>query len=316
MGPSFRRRFLPDCWFLAGFLLLVVALPAQTPVKTEPKVSDDELRIRGVFDTALPGVEKKNRLKLIIHPHFGDLHRKDYLRAPLGLRYGLTQNWEITGEVEAYFSHGLGDEPFFERAGFSSYHFGTKYRLNERFWPGWDTGVGLDYITPNGSPPPDVTDGLRHFSYFVTFSRYLKSRPDIRFFWGLSTDNVTRTGLPMSLDENELGDDSISANAGIVWQRPKLTYTFETTLASTRLIGDNHRDVLTIRPGIVWPIPSRYTFKQKGQWLLGVAPRVSIGPDGADVGFSMKLRGSFDFKRWIRGKFNGKKQAPEPAPAQ
>jgi len=279
------------------------------------KVSDDELRIRGIFDTALPGVEKKNRLKLIIHPHFGELHRKDYLRAPLGLRYGLTNDWEITGEVEAYFSHGLGGEPFLERAGFSSYHFGTKYRIGEKFWPGWDTGVGLDYITPNGSPPPDVTDGLRHFSYFVTFSRYLESRKDVRFFWGLSTDNVTRTGLPMTLDQNELGDDSISANAGIVWQRPKLTYTFETTFATTRLMGDNHRDVLTIRPGIVWPIPARYTFKHKGLWLLGVAPRVSIGPDGADVGFSVKLRGSFDFKRWIRSKFSSKPAAPAPASA-
>lgn len=296
-----------------GGLLTVTAASGQTATNgtNGTKVSDDELRIRGIFDTALPGVEKKNRLKLIIHPHFGDLHRKDYIRTPVGLRYGLTQDWEITGEVESYFSHGLGDEQFFNRAGFSSYHFGTKYRIGEAFWKGWDTGVGLDYITPNGSPPPDVTDGLRHFSYFVTFSRYLQARKDLRFFWGLSTDNVTRTGLPMTLDKNELGDDSMSANAGIVWQRAKYTYTFETSLASTRLMGDNHRDVFTVRPGIVWPLPKRYTFNSRGQWLLGVAPRVSFGPDGSDFGFSVKLRASFDFKRWIRTKLQGK-----PPPAQ
>lgn len=311
--PCLKFILLSACP-LAGLLLTVPSLRAQVPAPVEPKVTDDELRIRGVFDTALPGVEKKNRLKLIVHPHFGDLHRKDYLRAPLGLRYGLTEDWEVTGEVEAYFSHGLGSEPFFERAGFSSYHFGTKYRLGERFWSGWDTGVGLDFITPNGNPPADVTDGLRHFSYFVTFSRHLELRPEIRFFWGLSLDNVTSTGLPVTLDENELGDDSTSVNAGIVWQRPKLTYTFETTLASTRLVGDNKRDVLTIRPGIVWPLPSHYKFKARGQWLLGVAPRVSIGPDGADVGFSVKLRGSFDFKRWIRSRFRSKPVAPAPAP--
>lgn len=305
------RRFAAGAGL--GAFLIVTAVAGQTATNgtNGTKVSDDELRIRGIFDTALPGVEKKNRLKLIIHPHFGDLHRKDYIRTPVGLRYGLTQDWEITGEVESYFSHGLGDEQFFNRAGFSSYHFGTKYRIGEDFWKGWDTGVGMDYITPNGSPPPDVTDGLRHFSYFVTFSRYLEARKDMRFFWGLSTDNVTRTGLPMTLDKNELGDDSLSANAGIVWQRPKLTYTFETSFATTRLMGDNHRDVFTVRPGIVWPLPKRYTFNSKGQWLLGVAPRVSFGPDGADFGFSVKLRASFDFKRWIRTKFQGK-----PPPAQ
>ena len=101
-----------SAYLLLAFLLLAATTWAQQPTNgnggPEPKISDDELRIRGVFDTALPGVEKKNRLKLIIHPHFGDLHRRDYLRVPLGVRYGLTQNWEITGEVEAYFAHGLG----------------------------------------------------------------------------------------------------------------------------------------------------------------------------------------------------------------
>ena len=301
---------------LLAFLLLAATTWAQQPTNgnggPEPKISDDELRIRGVFDTALPGVEKKNRLKLIIHPHFGDLHRRDYLRVPLGVRYGLTQNWEITGEVEAYFAHGLGDTPFFQEEGFASYHFNTKYRLGERLWRGWDTGVGFDYITPIGPPPENISDGQTHHSDFVTLSRHLKSRPDIRVFWGLSVDMVSSTGLPVVLDDNELGDDSTNLNAGIVWQRPKLTYTFETTYGSTRLVGANERDVVTIRPGIVWPIPQRYTFRRGGQWLLGVAPRVSFGPDGPQVGFNVKLRGSFDLKRWIRNKF--RIMPAEPAP--
>lgn len=293
----------------------VPVVPAAETKPPEQKVSDDELRIQGVFNSALPGVEKKNRLKLIVHPHFGDFHRKDYLRMPVGLRYGLTQNWEITGEVETYFSHGFGDEKFFDRSGFASYHFGTKYRIGTDFWPGWDTGVGMDYITPNGNPPPDVTDGLRHFSYFVTFSRYLETRKDIRIFWGVSTDNVSESGLPVTLDDNELGDDSISLNGGIVWTRGKVVYTFETTYATTRLTGDNERDVITFRPGIVWPLPRRYTFNSKGQWLAGLAPRVSYGPDGVDVGVSAKLRVSFDFKSWWRSKFGGgKKSDPVTTP--
>jgi hypothetical protein len=117
------------------------------------------------------------------------------------------------------------------------------------------------------------------------------------------------------LDDNELGDDSTSLNAGIVWQRPKLTYTFETTYGSTRLVGNNDRDVVTIRPGIVWPIPQRYTFRRGGQWLLGMAPRVSFGPDGPQVGFNVKLRGSFDLKRWIRNKFRIMPAEPAPVTA-
>lgn len=287
----------------------IAAADAAAAKSGEGKVSDDELRIQGVFNSALPGVEKKNRLKLIVHPHFGDFHRKDYVRTPVGLRYGLTESWEITGEVETYFSHGFGHEDFFERRGLASYHFGTKYRIGTDFWPGWDTGVGLDYITPNGNPPADVTDGLRHFSYFVTFSRYLEKRKDIRIFWGVSTDNISNTGLPVTLDDNELGDDSISLNGGIVWTRGKVVYTFETTYATTRITGDNERDVITFRPGIVWPLPRKLTFNSKGQWLAGLAPRVSYGPDGADIGVSAKLRVSFDFKSWWRSKFGGGKSS-------
>lgn len=278
----------------------------------DQKVPDDELRIRGVFDTALPGVEKKNRLKLIIHPHFGDLHRKDYLRAPLGLRYGLTQHWEVTGEVETYFAHGLGEIPFLRKEGISNYHFNTKYNLGKNLWRGWDTGVGFDYITPAGTPPEDISDGLEHHAYFVTFSRYLESNRDIRFFWGLNFDDISGIDRTVTLDDNALGDDNVSLNAGIVWQRPKLTYTFETTLATTRILGDLERDVITFRPGVVWPLPQRYTFKKTGQWFLGMAPRVSFGPDGAVFGVSVKVRGSFDFKRWIRSKFQRKSTAPAP----
>ncbi|MCF7688924.1 MAG: hypothetical protein K9M98_11945 [Cephaloticoccus sp.] len=292
---------------MGAFLGLAVGLQAQDEVKptatNEEKASDDDLRIKGVFDSALPGTEKKNRLKLIVHPHFGDFHRKDFLRVPLGLRYGLTHRWEVTGEAEGYFSHGLGSEAFFNSYGFSSVHFGTKYRIGYDLFPGWDMGVGLDYIRPVGNPPTDLSDGLKHFSYFATFSRDLVSRPDWRIFWSVGSDNVSQTDLPVVLDKNELGDDSLNVSGGFVWQRKALSYTLELSYASTRLTGIIDRDVFSVRPGIVWKVPSRYTFNSKGQWLLGLGTRVSYGSDGTDYGVSGKLRVSFDFKKWWRSKF-------------
>jgi hypothetical protein len=94
-------------------------------------------------------VEKKNRLKLIIHPHFGDLHRRDYLRMPLGLRYGLTQNWEITGEVEAFFAHGLGDIPFFHQEGHSPVTTSTRNTA----WASGSGGAGTPAWASTTSRP-------------------------------------------------------------------------------------------------------------------------------------------------------------------
>jgi hypothetical protein len=280
-------------------------LRAQEPVQQvdEAKASDDELRIKGVFDSALPGTEKKHHLKLIVRPHFGDFHRHDNLRVPLGLRYGINERWEITGEVEAYFSHGFGDTSWWEQHGFSNVHFGTKYQLATVLLPGWDTAVGFDYLTPVGNPPPDISDGLAHFSYYTTFSRNLPNWPNWRVFWGVGADHVSTTGRPVVLDKNELGDDSVSVSGGFVWQRKALSYTLEMSYASTRLTGAIDRDVFTIRPGIVWKIPPQYIFNAKGRWLIGLGTRISYGSDGADYGISAKLRGSFDFKNWWRSKF-------------
>lgn len=304
-GRSLRSAFAALLLAL-GSARLPAQVAAATAAKADDKVSDDELRIKGVFDSALPGTEQKNRLRFIIHPHFGDFNRRDYLRMPLGLRYGLTTRWEITGEVESYFSHGFGGQKWFEEYGFDNLHLGTKYRIGTRFWPGWDTGVGVDYQTPVGRPPPDVNDGLTHLSYYATFSHDLAGRPGWRFFWSAGADDVSTTGRPVTLQKNDLGDDAVNLSAGFVWQRGVLNYTFETSFATTRLTGTRDRDLVTIRPGVVWQVPKRYTFNSKGQWLLGLALRFNHGADGYDYGVSGKLRVSFDFKRWWRAHFSGK----------
>lgn len=293
-------RFLLLAWIVAFIA------PKVSATKAEPddsKVSDGDMQIEGVFNSALPGTEKKNRLKLLFRPHFGDFHRKDYLRVPLALRYGLTDNWDITGGMEGYFSHGLGEVNWMDEYGFSAARFSTKYRIGQRFWSHWDMGVGIDYITPVSNPPGDVSDGLRHFGYHVSFSRELETMEGWRIFWALGADNVSTTGRPVFLEKNDLGDDSVNLSGGFVWQRVGHSYTLEMSYATTRLTGTLDRDVVTIRPGIIWKLPKKYTFNAKGDWFLGVSTKVSQGSDGTDYGVSGKLRVSFDFKQWWRKHF-------------
>jgi hypothetical protein len=271
--------------------------PAQPPKATAP--SDDDLRIRGVFESALPGTEKKNSLRLIVHPHVGDVTKREHLRTALGFRYGVTSRWEVTADTITYFSHGLKNESFFEKEGVGGIHLGTKYRLGDPLRTGWDTSVGLDWSKPIGSPPPDVTDGLQHIAPYITFSRPLASRPDIRVFWGLGFDDISRTNIVGQPEKNDLGYDNIGGNVGLVWTRGTTAYTLETTYATTSLTSDKDRYVVGIRPGIVWTIPPKYTFGARGRWLFGVALRANYGTDGTDFGLGAKLRVNFDFKRLL-----------------
>lgn len=288
---------------LAGLAAALLGgwLRAQSPAETNPGgLSDDELRLRGVFDTALPQTERKHALKLIFHPHFGDFSERNELRIPLGLRYGLTQNWEATGEVEGYVSHGFGDHAAFDEAGLSLLHLGTKYHWNTSPWSGWDTAAGVDYTMTVGHPPMDVTDGLEHFVPFVTFSHRLEDWPEVRVFWGLSADETRRSDIPGQRRKNQLGDDFQKFTGGFVWERGAVGYTLEASIASTRLTGDVSEDLFSIQPGIIWKLPRGLTLNSRDRWVLGVGLRSAYGPDGFDYGASAKVRVNLDFKRWWR----------------
>lgn len=277
--------------------------PAGTPERApeqSPGLTDDQLRLRGIFNTSLPTTERKHSLRFIFHPHFGDFTEKDHVRIPLGFRYGITEKWEATAEVEGYVSHGFGDVPAFEEFGFSNIHLGTKYRLGQLRWGGWDTAVGFDYLQPVGHPPSDVTDGLTHMVPFVSFSRRLEADPRWRVFWGFGADLINKTDVVGELEKNQIGDDSVNVSAGVVWDRNRWHYTLEGQIATSRGIGaPEDSTVFTLRPGVVWDVPDKYTHWIGGNWVLGLALRATDGPDGLDFGAGMKIRVDFDFKKLI-----------------
>lgn len=289
--------------------LCVVLAPGRTEEVPAAKASDDDLQIRGVFNSVLPKTEKKNALRLIVHPHLGDLTKRDHLRTALGFRYGITSRWEATIEVDSYFTHGLKKGGFFEDSGFGTLHLGTKYLVGDPLHLGWDTSVGLNWQQPTGSPPPDVTDGLRHFAPFITASHNLADAPGWRVFAGFGWDDVTTTTTRGELDKNVLGDDSVKFSGGVLWERGPVTYALEATYATTRITGTVDHEVYTLRPSIVWVLPEKYTFGSKGKWLFGGGLRFTHGPDGTEIGVNAKLRVNFDFKRLL-----GRKKAPASGP--
>lgn len=298
------------CLPLLAALVLAGPAFAAAPATPERAAQDDDIRIRGVFDSALPRTERKNSLRLIVHPHLGDFTNSDYLRTALGFRYGVTRNLEATAEVDAFFAHGLKSRALFSESGFSTLRLGAKYNLGDPLALGWDTSIGADWSRPLGLPPAQITDGRKHLAPYVTFSHQLAEHPEWRVFFGAGYDFVTVLGIPSTLKKNDLGDDAASVSGGFLYQRGLITYTLEAAYATMHITKDLDRDRYTLRPGFVWVIPSKYTpAGREGKWLLGFALNLSKGPDGYDLGASAKLRANFDFKKLI-----GRKRAPSASP--
>ncbi len=270
---------------------------AGTLAARPPALGDDELIIREIFHSHLPSTLEEHALRLGVHPHLGDLTNKDHLRITTGVRYGLTAKWEASMSSDLYFSHGRGEVGAFDRYGMANLELGTKINAGQPIFRGWDTAAGFDYIFPTGRPPAELTDGLRHFMPYVTFSHRLESPRGLRVFWGMRLDTVTRTSVPGEFRKNDFHDSSAGVTAGFVIDHRNVHYTFETSFDSTRLIGGSDDDVFMIRPGVIWEILSRRHPGTRSNWVVGAAVSGTSGPAGLSVGGSLKLRYNFDLKR-------------------
>lgn len=267
-------------------------------LRADPR-GDEEIHIREVFTSHLPDTMQESTLRLSIHPHLGDFHRHDHLRLSGGIRYGLTSRWEAGVNTDLYFSHGLRDEKFFRNRGMSTLQPSTKYNLGGDVLRGWDTAVGIDLAFPVGRPPLELTDGLRHYGPWITFSRRIPTRRGLRVFWGAGFDFVERTLVAGKIEKNVIRDDTARLSAGAVLDRGRFHYSFEASIATTRGLGGRAQELLTLRPGIIWEIPTKRDTPQKSNWVVGAAFTTGFGPDGTDVGTSLKFRYNLDLKRLL-----------------
>ncbi len=301
-SPGSRLRLRLATWALlvAPPLFADAAADAPALAPPAPLIVGDDLRIPEVFTSHLPQTLPSGDLRVSVHPHLGDFTNRDYLRLTTGLRYGLTAKWEASITAESYLSHGIGDVGLFTQVGLSTLTLGTKYNLDGRPLPSWDSAVGFDFASPVSRPPAELTDGLRHINPYFTSSRRLVSNPSLRLFWGLGIDLVQHTDRPHDRHKNQLDDHATELTAGAVWDRRSLHYTFEAAWASTRLFGHTKEDTLTLRPGVIWEVPWFRGRKSGRIVLLGGALRASFGPDGTGLGAGAKLRINFDPKRHVR----------------
>lgn len=317
--PSIVSRCIP---VRAGMLYLSIALfatslGAEMPDESAAPVppgqgifpailpfayGDDELLIPEIFQSHLPKTLEKYAVRLAVNPHIGDVERKNHLRLSTSLRYGLTENWEINAASDLYFSHGYGEIRAFENYGAANLRVGSKINLGEPLFAGWKIGAGFDYLFPTGRPPAELTDGLRHFMPYVTFSHRLESYPRIRIFGGIRMDKITRTDIPGEFGKNAFRESSAGITGGWVIDHKNWHYTMEVSYDTTRWMGNSSVDVYTIRPGVLWEIPKRNNREVKSNWVIGLAVKSTFGPGGTSLGASFRLRYSRDLKDLFRPK--------------
>ena len=83
MVEKTRQSFLVT----ADFLVVSNAVRGQETAPSSDKMkSDDDSRIRAIFESVPYNTDEQHPLTVTLNPHFGDLHRYSYLRVPLRIR--------------------------------------------------------------------------------------------------------------------------------------------------------------------------------------------------------------------------------------
>jgi len=294
--------FRLEGWLFGNALLLCAAVSGAELDKNRQRAKDgDEATMPGVLNTELTRLQRPGSLRLTVRPHFGDFVNRDHFRLTLGARYGLTPQWEIGGDADAYVSHGFGDVDAGEKFGISRIQLGVKYRFADFLRPYWETIAGLKYSFPVGRPPPDLTDGLHHLTPYMTHAHRWRRRDGLTSFFSYGVDFVTRTDLAGTIEDGQIDADHWFVTPGVVWTRGAFVYSLEAALESTLGLESREEYQVTLRPGVKWTLPPKLTFNSRSRWVVGVSVSAGYGPDGSDFGASVRLQTNYDFKRFFRG---------------
>lgn len=288
-----------------AFAGLTLAASASEPASAEPKPGDARgepedrpifSRIRGLFDIELPDIDPPGTVRLTLHPHFGDLIHRDYLRIATGARWSVSSHLEFNAEAEAFGTHGLGGGG--DGYGIGELRFGGKYVCREWLRPLYDTTAGFDVQIPTGRPPLELTDGHNHFSPYLVLRQRCLTNPRLTTFGSVGLDFITMSSVPGNFARNQLHDDSSSITLGAVYDLGQVKWTAEFRYSNTWIGGtDDH--AVTINPSVLWYIPRRFTFHSRTQWIIGLGAHSTWGPDGHEIGTSTRARAEITLRQVI-----------------
>ena len=281
------------------------AVPPAPPTEASPFFS----RLSGLFSGDLPELNLPDTIKLSFRPHFGDLFNRDYMRVESGVRWALSEHFELRTDASVFFTHGLG-------AGAAGYGIGqlrggARYVFRDAPWQGYETSVDFGASWPVGHPPADMTDGFSHFQPSFVVQHLTDRFPRLTLFAGLGLDIVKKSAIPGTPGINQPHDSVMTATAGGVYDAGQLKWTFTTLYANSALVGQGPRSYVYVQPGLLWYVPRKYTFHSRTQWIVGLGANTSWGPDGMHFSASTKLRAEITFRE-VMDKIRPRRDKPAP----
>jgi hypothetical protein len=256
-----------------GMVSRAASAVMKTSVAVSQSVRDEVLRMRDLFDVKLPGALGRKNLVFDFEPKAGDLVRRQFVRYPFTVRYGLTPKWEIYGGLTP-----ISPNPFKSgedhRWGLGLFNFGVRHDsvLNDCYFK--QVSYGVENSIPLGEPPESLIDHYIHVKPYVTASRPLESLKKTTLLTSISYDRSFKSPSRDNVPPDVVKRHILEVAPGLFYKPSEFGYLAQCGVQWIDEPNGIHL-AYTGKAGVLWDVPIERSkrWHLPGKWQLELAYR-------------------------------------------
>lgn len=253
------------------------AFAAQSLPEGPPPIEEGREEL---IETELPRTQHDRELDISLRPNASDAIKEDYIRSPIRIKYGLTDNWDITLSPLTYFDNFL-------KGHFGLYmtdlRLATKYNAGELFGQGINTAFSFSALIPVRFDTR-ISDGYYHYTPAILLSRQLRFSVPVEVGLSIGTSLVSGDGPEGSLRPN----DTLSTGLSATFRVRRISYAAEAAYITDEVYGGETESAY-ITPSIHLDV--RDWLKDiPGVWTFGTGVRIGLMDAPEDFEFIIRLK--------------------------
>jgi hypothetical protein len=285
-----KRRTARAILFIC-ILLFLIALPITAAAGDETVSGDNEGKAQEpedkrsglvqalidpireeLLEIELPEPQQRRDVDISLSPRVADLIKSNYIRSPIKVKYGLTNNIELSATPRTYLHNPFKRETL--GMGMADLDLGIKYRFLRILKEHFDMAFAFHTIYPVGSNP-DLMDGYVHYRPALLASKQLESYENLTVAGSLGQDIVDGASEPLVPEPNGIErKDITTVSTGFKLKSTPFAYTLE-FVYTTDKPDSGEMEAFTVTPGWHYSIPKKYVSWFPGS--LGISLGVRFG---------------------------------------
>jgi len=288
--------------FLVLFLILLLPLPisAKKHQASEEQPIEDKSKkkpgwLEELLDMKLPKTQRMGELEISINPRLDDIVRRDYIRLPLHMKYGITPNWELSFRLNDFLVNPFRGE---DRSGISDVSFGTKYQWKKYPIPYVDTATDFSVQIPTDNKAY-ISDRYTHYRPQIIFSKIFPQWNEVQLSFAINLDILSSYSENVEDPNGTSRYDALGLVFGVLYPAPSHSYSLEAHWVTTEIDGGNQNTVYLL-PGFFWFIPKKKYLKFPGTMRFGLGLRIGINDTEDDFAFIARLNWDLPIKKQVK----------------